>query len=179
MKKLTGKETKKSIMIADKVGNNLTEEDKILGRWTEYCSELSNQGTEGDQTILQSPDQPEEPLLPILRDEIVDAVKSLKIGKAPGVDNVAAKLLIAGGDPVIDVLHKLCNHTWRTGEWPTSWTKSLILTIPKKGSIKECGNHRTISLISHASKVMLPVILNRLQPQVEHIISEEHSMCTP
>jgi hypothetical protein len=175
VKKLTGKETKKAIMIADKAGNNLTEEDKILGRWTEYCSELYTQGTEGDPTTLQSPDQPEEPLLPILRDEIVDAVKSLKTGKAPGVDNVAAELLIAGGDPVIDVLHTVCNHTWKTGEWPTNWTKSLIITIPKKGSMKQCGNYRTISLISHASKVMLRVILNRLQPQVEHIISEEQA----
>ncbi|WP_419593652.1 RNA-directed DNA polymerase, partial [Thiolapillus sp.] len=34
---------------------------------------------------------------------------------------------------------------------------------------------RTISLISHPSKVMLKVILNRLKPQAEKIIAEEQA----
>ena len=34
---------------------------------------------------------------------------------------------------------------------------------------------RTISLISHPSKVMLKIILNRLQPQAEEIIAEEQA----
>ena len=33
----------------------------------------------------------------------------------------------------------------------------------------------TISLISHPSKVMLKVILNRLKPQAEKIIAEGHN----
>ena len=36
-----------------------------------------------------------------------------------------------------------------------------------------CQNYRTISLISHPKKVMLKIILNRLQPQAEEIIAEE------
>ena len=35
--------------------------------------------------------------------------------------------------------------------------------IPKKGSAKECSNHHTIVLISHASKVMLKILQARLQ----------------
>ena len=38
-----------------------------------------------------------------------------------------------------------------------------------------CQNYRTISLISHPSKVMLKIILNRLQPQAEEIIAEEQA----
>ena len=38
-----------------------------------------------------------------------------------------------------------------------------------------CQNYRTISLISHPSKVMLNIILNRLQPQAEEIIAEEQA----
>lgn len=38
-----------------------------------------------------------------------------------------------------------------------------------------CQNYRTISLISHASKVMLKIILNRLQHQAEEIIAEEQA----
>ena len=35
-----------------------------------------------------------------------------------------------------------------------------------------CQNYRTISLISHSSKVMLTIILNRLQPQAKEMIAE-------
>ena len=56
---------------------------------------------------------------------------------------------------MIDVLLNICNKIWQTGEWPTLWTQSLVITLPKKGNLLQCQNYRTISLISHASKVML------------------------
>ena len=76
---------------------------------------------------------------------------------------------------MIDVLTEICNRIWRTGEWPTPWTQSLTITLPKKGNLQLCQNYRTISLISHSSKVMLKVILNRLKPQAEEIIAEEQA----
>ena len=59
--------------------------------------------------------------------------------------------------------------------WPTPWTHSLVITLPKKGNLQQCQNYRTISLISHPSKVMLRIILNRLKPQAEKIIAEEQA----
>ena len=64
---------------------------------------------------------------------------------------------------------------WKTGEWPTTWTQSLVIALPKKGNLQLCQNYRTISLISHPSMVMLKIILNRLQPQAEEIIAEEQA----
>ena len=100
---------------------------------------------------------------------------SLKRGKSAGVDNIPAELVRAGGETMINVLTEICNRIWRTGEWPTPWTQSLIITLPKKGNLQLCQNYRTISLISHSSKVMLKVILNRLKPQAEEIIDEEQA----
>ena len=74
-----------------------------------------------------------------------------------------------------DILTAICNKIWKTGEWPTTWTQSLVITLPNKGNLQLCQNYRTISLISHPSKVMLKVILNRLQPQPEEIIAEEQA----
>ena len=74
---------------------------------------------------------------------------------------------------MIDVLSEICNRIWRTGDWPTPWTQSLIITLSKKGNLQLCQNYRIISLISHSSKIMLKVILNRLKPQAEEIIAEE------
>ena len=64
---------------------------------------------------------------------------------------------------------------WQTGEWPTPWTQSLVITLPQKGNLQQCQNYRTISLISHPSKVMLKIILNRLKLQAEKIIAEEQA----
>ena len=55
------------------------------------------------------------------------------------------------------------------------WTQSLIITLPKKGNLQLCQNYRTISLISHSSKVMLKVTLNWLKRQAEEIIAEEQT----
>ena len=89
------------------------------------------------------------------------------------MDNIPAELVKAGEEAIIDILTPICNKIWKTGEWPTTWTQSLVIRLPKKGNLQLCKNYRTISLISHPSKVMLKIILNRLQPQAEEIIAEE------
>ena len=66
-------------------------------------------------------------------------------------------------DEAIKVLHSLCQQIWKTQQWPQDWKRSILIPIPKKNSTKECANHRTIALISHASKVMLKILHARLQ----------------
>ena len=78
-------------------------------------------------------------------------------------------------DILTTICNKICNKIWKAGEWPTTWTQSLVITLPKKGNLQLCQNYRTISLINHPSKVMLKIILNRLQPQAEEIIAEEQA----
>ena len=116
---------------------------------------------------------------PILREEVKAAVKSLKKGKSAGVDNIPAELLQHGGEAMVNALLTICNKIWRTGEWPTPWTQSLVITLPKNGNLQLCQNYRTISLISHPSKVMLKIILNRLKPEAEKIIAEEQAGFRP
>ena len=70
------------------------------------------------------------------------AVASLKKGKSAGFDNIPAELVQAGGETMIDILTEICNRIWRTGEWPTLWTQSLIITLPKKGNLQLCQNYQ-------------------------------------
>ena len=175
VKDLTTEKQGKSTTIQDKSGKCLTEENEILNRWTEYCSDLYNYETDGDPIVLDCPQISDEEHHPILREEVEAAVKALKMGKSAGVDNIPAELVQAGGEAMIDILTAICNKIWKTGEWPTAWTQSLVITLPKKGNLQLCQNYRTISLISHPSKVMLKIILNRLQPQAEEIIAEEQA----
>jgi len=66
------------------------------------------------------------------------------------------------------VLHSICQQIWKTQQWPQDWKSSVFIPIPKKGNAKECSNYHTISLISHASKVMLKILQARLQQYVNH-----------
>ena len=50
----------------------------------------------------------------------------------------------------------------------TQWDKKrlVFIPIPKKGNAKECSNYHTVTLLSHASKVMLKILQARLQQYV-------------
>ena len=52
---------------------------------------------------------------------------------------------------------------WKTQQWPQDWKRSSLISIPKRGSIKECDDHQKIALTCHASKVMLKILHARLQ----------------
>ena len=49
-------------------------------------------------------------------------------------------------------------------------------TNSKKGNLRKCiENYRTLSLICHSSKIILIIILNRLNSQAEEVLSEEQA----
>ena len=49
---------------------------------------------------------------------------------------------------------------------------SIFIPIPKKGNAKECSNYCTIAVFSHASKVMLKILLARLQQYVNRKLQD-------
>ena len=72
-------------------------------------------------------------------------------------------------DDAVKVLHSICQKIGKTQQWPQDWKRSVFIPIPKKGNAKECSNYRTISLISHASKVMLKILQARLQQYMNNL----------
>ena len=66
-------------------------------------------------------------------------------------------------DDAVKVLHSICQHIWKTQQWPQDWKSSVFTPVPKRGNVKECSNYRTIALISHAGNVMLKILQARLQ----------------
>ena len=115
VKDLTTEKQGKSTTIQDKSGKCLTEENEILNRWTEYCSDLYNYATDEDPIVLDCPHISDEEHHPILREEVGAAVKALKMGKSVGMDNIPAELVQAGGVAMIDILTAICNKIWKTG----------------------------------------------------------------
>ena len=87
---------------------------------------------------------------------------------ASGGDGIPAELFQIPKDDAVKVLHSICQHIWKTHQWPQDRKRSVFIPIPKKGNTKECSNYRTIALISQASKVMLKILQARLQQYVNH-----------
>ena len=99
---------------------------------------------------------------------VLVGVTSFTKNKASGGDGIPAELFQILKDDAVKVLHSICQHIWKTQQWPQAWKRSVFITIPKKGNAKECSNYRTIVLISHASKVMLKILQARLQLFMYH-----------
>jgi len=66
-------------------------------------------------------------------------------------------------------------YVWETGEWPEEWTFSTFIPLPKKGDLKQCANYRTIALVSHASKILLRIILESIRVKTETEIADEQA----
>ena len=111
----------------------------------------------------------------MLREEVEEAMSNLKAGKSPGVHNIPSELLKNGGETTT-VLIVICQKIWEVRKWPKEWTQSLVIPLPQKGHLKQCRNYRTISLISHPSKIMLRVILNRLEAKAEELLAEDQAV---
>ena len=102
----------------------------------------------------------------ILECEVKRALGSTTVNKAREWDRISVELSKTRKDDAIMVLHSICQQIWKTQQWPKDWKRSILIPIPKKGSTKECSNHRTIAPISHDSKVILKTVPARLQHHV-------------
>ena len=90
------------------------------------------------------------------------------MNKATGGDGIPAELFQILKDDAVKVLHSTCQQIWKTQPWPQDWKRSIFIPTSKKGNAKECSNHDTTALISHASKVMLKILQARLQQYMNH-----------
>ena len=104
-------------------------------RWQEYTKlykkDLHDQDNHGGVITHLEPD--------ILECEVKWALESITTNKASGGDGNPVELLQILKDDAVKVLHSVCQHIWKTQQWPQDWTKSVFIPIPKKGNAKECS----------------------------------------
>ena len=94
--------------------------------------------------------------------EIRKAIQALGRHKAPGADRLSPALFKDGGVRLIRELRALFSEVWLTEQVPSSWGESVVIPIFKKGSRYDCANHRGVSLIPVAPKLLASVVLRRL-----------------
>ncbi len=156
--------------IEAKDGTIIMEQERVLTRWYEYINELYHDNRGDIPTIDMENDG-----TPITYQEVEYALKGMPMRKAPGPDDIATEMLVAAGDVGLQEMTKLTNMMYRDGCFPKDMNKSIFITIPKVRGTVKCEKHRTISLMSHITKLVLRVIMNRLKGRtIQEIAPEQY-----
>ena len=109
------------------------------------------------------------------RREVIQAINSLKNGKAPGNDNLNAELFKADPELAATILTPLFTKIWEQEETPSDWSTGVIIKIPKKGSLSDCNNWRRVTLLSVPSKIFCKVIIQRITKAVDDVLRNEQA----
>ena len=78
-------------------------------------------------------------------------------------------------DSAVPHLTDLCNMVWQQERVPADWKNGIIIPLPKKGDLSDCGNWQGISLLSVLGKVFSRVLLNHMQDAVDWILRQQQA----
>ncbi|XP_037779155.1 uncharacterized protein LOC119575579 [Penaeus monodon] len=169
MKELAGKKSCSSGGCLKAKGRTIIlEKDKILERWTKYTQELF-QDDRGEKPIIRK--SIEGPI--ILKSEVRAAVNKMTKNKAAGPDKIMTEMIVPQEEFGIEKLTDVINEIYDSGEFPEVLSKSIFIALPKKPGAIECELHRTISLMSQITKIILKVIMARARSKLRPEIGKE------
>ncbi|KAL4131689.1 hypothetical protein QTP88_008968 [Uroleucon formosanum] len=156
------------IHVKDKEGNLLIDEIAIANGWKEYV-ELYVEEENTDLLVenLTDGDFNSNADTRILKSEFEDALKTMKKNKAPGPEKLNTELLQQAGDEIKNVLYELLCQIYETGKIPRDFGCSRLVIVPKKPRANQCENFRTLSLISHAAKLLAIIVSKRINKGIE------------
>ena len=101
---------------------------------------------------------------PIHDKEINTAIKSLKLNKSSGVDDILNEYIISTKHIFVPIYRKIFNLILQNGIIPSDWVKGNIIPIYKnKGSKNEPANYRPITLLSCIGKLFTSIINTSLR----------------
>ena len=109
---------------------------------------------------------------PFTMEELLKAVKSIKYGKACGLDEIPVEVWKL--KEFHEILLECCNSVYQQ-EVISSWRKGCILPFPKKGNLNITKNYRGITLTAISAKIYNLVLLNRIRPAVDPLLRKNQN----
>uniref|UniRef100_A0A670HN63 Reverse transcriptase domain-containing protein n=1 Tax=Podarcis muralis TaxID=64176 RepID=A0A670HN63_PODMU len=117
---------------------------------------------------------------PIGNEEIEEAIKDLKRGKAPGPDGFTAGYYKEMKSILMGPLKETMNNILRKGEIPETWKEAYITFIPKQDADRtQVKNYRPISLLNTDYKIFAGILARRLKKLLSEIIHKDQAGFLP
>ena len=92
-----------------------------------------------------------------------------------GTDELPTEALKALDEHNIEIITSLCNIIYNSRMIPTEMKHSVFITLPKKRKAMICTEFRTISLMSHVTKLLLKIIQQRMANKIDKEVSRLQS----
>ena len=115
----------------------------------------------------------------ITAEELEAAMRSLKDGKASGIDGLPVEFYKVFWTLVRpDLLHVLeeCIHV---GELPLSCKRAVVCLLPKDGDSQQVENWRPVSLLCSDCKIFSKVLASRMKNEIAWVINPDQTYCVP
>ena len=111
----------------------------------------------------------------ITPEDVETALKTCKLGKAPGIDFIYYEHLIYGGVIFRNILARLFTAMLNLGHIPSEMNKGVIITLHKGGRKSRCdpNNYRAISLTPTILKLYETVLISIIQPRIHSVLSNQ------
>ena len=98
---------------------------------------------------------------------IVSLLKNINTKKATGPEGISCWVLKEAAEEIAPFLQFTCNQSLTTGQVPGDWKCTNVSHVFKKGSTKEAGNYRPVSLISVPCKIMEHIIFHHIMGHLD------------
>ena len=140
-------------VLKDRQGNTLTEAESIRARWKEYIEELCAKNDKPVELPIEEQQQiNDDDLGPSTNEsELTAVIERPKEKKAEGDDGIPVEFIKALNASEQEEFFNICMDIYQRGEWPDDFCKSILVPLEKMKNATRCEDHRTISLITHAS----------------------------
>ena len=134
--------------------------------WKEHMEKIMNEENNWDQVV--NADMVEGPVERVSHAEIINAIKTMKTGKAAGPSEVNFEMIAASGEVGEKVMRELCQRVLDGKGMPDDWKTSMVVPIYKgKGDVLNCGSYRGVKLLEHGMKIVERVLEKRIRSIVE------------
>ena len=113
---------------------------------------------------------------PLTRNEIYEAVKSMKMNKTPGFDGLPAEFYVFFWIDICDLLINYFNFSLKNGSMSSSQRNGIITLFPKKDKDSLLiRNYRPITLLTTDYKILAKCLANRLKRCLHTLIHTDQS----
>ena len=85
---------------------------------------------------------------------VLNQLRTLKWGKAIGLDNIPPSLLKDAAEIITNPLTRIINASLSQAKIPADWKAAKVIPVYKAGKVNQIGNYRPISILPVISKLI-------------------------